>query len=156
MGRLDKDSEGLLLLSNDGQLKNHLLDPNQGHQRSYLVQVDGQINEEALNALSEGVDIRINKKVYHTRPATAQLLPQAPLLPERDPPVRYRATIPTSWIQLTLTEGKNRQVRRMTAKVGYPTLRLVRAQIESISISDLAVGEIQEIDAKDIRRLLNL
>lgn len=124
-GRLDRDSEGLLLLTNDGLAQHKLCDPRFGHERSYWAQVEGLPSDEALRQLREGVTI----KGHRTRPAQVRRLAQAPSLPERDPPIRYRASVPDSWIELTLTEGKNRQVRRMTAAVGHPTLRLVRARM---------------------------
>ena len=124
-GRLDRDSEGLLLLTNDGPTQHRLSDPRFAHERTYWAQVEGVPTEEALQALRAGVQV----KGYTTRPAQARLLECEPELPAREPPIRYRAAIPTSWVELTLTEGKNRQVRRMTAAVGYPTLRLVRASI---------------------------
>ncbi|WP_343560665.1 pseudouridine synthase [Kiloniella sp. b19] len=136
-GRLDRDSEGLLLLSDDGPFMHLLMDPDFGHERSYWVQVEGDIGPEALEALRSGVEI---KGGYQTRPCKVSKLEGEPLLPERNPPVRYRAAIPTSWIQMTLTEGKNRQVRRMTAAVGFPTLRLVRASIGRLTLNDFLAG----------------
>ena len=124
-GRLDRDSEGLLLLTNDGWVQHKLCDPRFGHERSYWVQVEGEPSDEALQQLREGVLI----KGYQTRPAQVRRLASPPSLPAREPPIRYRAHIPDTWLEITLTEGKNRQVRRMTASVGHPTLRLVRARI---------------------------
>lgn len=132
IGRLDEDSEGLLLLSNDRQLNHKLLDPKWQHPRTYCVQVEGMPTPEALAQLRTGVTIRVKGKIYQTLPAKADHLLEQPLLPARNPPVRYRAYIPTSWLSLTLIEGKNRQVRRMTAAVGLPTLRLVRVAIGSL------------------------
>ena len=110
----------------------------------------------ALHQLRSGVDIRINKKTHHTQPAKVQSFPTAPLLPERDPPIRFRANIPTSWLSLTLTEGKNRQVRRMCAKVGFPVLRLVRYSIENVTIEGMNVGEVSEFSQKDIYEKLKI
>ena len=124
-GRLDRDSEGLLLLTNDGLAQHRLCDPRFAHERSYWVQVEGEPSDEALAQLRSGVLI----KGYQTRPAKVRRLTSPPCLPERDPPIRYRASVPDTWLELTLTEGKNRQVRRMTASVGHPTLRLVRAKM---------------------------
>lgn len=136
-GRLDHDSEGALLLTDDGKLIKKLLDPKYAHPRTYLVQVDGQITEEACNKLSKGVVI----KGYHTKPCVAEMTVPPDDLWERTPPVRYRANIPTSWILITLTEGKNRQVRHMTAAVGFPTLRLIRVKIGKLTLEGLKPGE---------------
>ena len=140
VGRLDYDSEGLLLLTNDKPLTHQLLDPKHAHERTYYVQVDGAITDEALQQLCKGVRIAIDGKQHITRPAIAIRLAEEPELPPRNPPIRYRKEIPTSWIALTLTEGKNRQVRRMTAAVGFPTLRLVRYALGNISIDGLQPG----------------
>ena len=135
-GRLDHDSEGALLLSDEGKLIKKLLDPKFEHPRTYLVQVDGQITPEALKQLSKGVTI----KGYRTKPCHAEMTTPPEDLWDRIPPIRYRANIPTSWIQITLIEGKNRQVRHMTAAVGFPTLRLIRVQIGHIALGDLQPG----------------
>jgi len=156
VGRLDKDSEGLLILTNDKRLNNLLLNPKNKHQRTYLVQVEGSPTAAAIQQLADGVTIKINKKAHRTLPAQALLLDTPPNLPDREPPIRFRATIPTTWIQLTLVEGKNRQVRRMCAKVGFPVLRLVRFSIEDLALSDLEVGEVREIDEQELFRLLKL
>ncbi len=148
VGRLDADSEGLLILTNDSALNHRLLNPKFEHNRTYWVQVDGQISDEALQALSKGVMISIDGKKHHTLPAQAKLLATEPTLPERNPPIRFRKNIPTSWLSLTLHEGKNRQVRRMTAAVGFPTLRLVRGAIEGILVAGMQVGEVREVDKK--------
>ena len=136
-GRLDHDSEGALLLTDDGKLIKRLLDPKNEHPRTYLVQVDGQITEEAIDKLSKGVVI----KGYRTKPCVAEMTAPPDDLWERNPPVRYRANIPTSWILLTLIEGKNRQVRHMTAAVGFPTLRLIRVKIGKLTLEGLKPGE---------------
>ena len=136
-GRLDHDSEGALLLTDDGRLVKKLLDPKYEHPRTYLAQVDGQITSEALRQLSKGVTI----KGYRTKPCHAELVVPPDNLWERVPPIRYRAAIPTSWVQLTLIEGKNRQVRHMTAAVGFPTLRLIRVKIGNLALGDLQPGE---------------
>ncbi|RYD59301.1 MAG: pseudouridine synthase [Sphingobacteriales bacterium] len=153
VGRLDYDSEGLLLLTNDKALNHQLLDPAYAHKRTYYVQVDGAVTEEALSNLKKGVVIQVDGKPYKTKPAVATLIEQEPDVPERNPPIRYRKNIPTSWIALTLTEGKNRQVRRMTAAVGFPTLRLIRYSIGKITIDDLQPGMFKEYDSS-IRSLL--
>ena len=136
-GRLDHDSEGALLLTDDGRLVKRLLDPKFEHPRTYLVQVDGQITAEAIKQLAKVVVI----KGYRTKPCKAEMVPPPENLWERVPPIRYRANIPTSWIKLTLIEGKNRQVRHSTAAVGFPTLRLIRIQIGNIPLGDLQPGE---------------
>jgi 23S rRNA pseudouridine2457 synthase len=140
-GRLDQDSEGLLLLTNDGALIKILLDPTKGHERIYLVQIEGIPTEEALTHLRSGV--RIGD--YQTKASKVSRTEEPTDLPPRDPPIRVRKEIPTSWITLTLTEGKNRQVRRMTAAVGNPTLRLIRIQMGSISMKGLQPGEFREL-----------
>lgn len=135
VGRLDADSEGLLILSNDKSLTDKLLNPKNQHWRTYYVQVDGDITPQAIAELCKGVYIKANKNEapYLTKPAKVEKLDVAAVafLPERNPPVRFRANIPTSWISISLIEGKNRQVRKMTAAVGFPTLRLVRTSIGS-------------------------
>lgn len=145
VGRLDMDSEGLLLLTDDKRLNKKLLDPSFQHERTYWVQVEGIPDQEALEALRKGVAIRINGKNYQTLPAIVQMLEETPPLPDRDPPIRFRKNSPTSWIELTLIEGKNRQVRRMCAKVGFPVLRLVRCRIGDLRIEGMKPGEVRVI-----------
>lgn len=147
VGRLDYDSEGLLLLTNDKALTHQLLEPRFAHPRTYYVQVEGAITTAALQQLSSGVTISINGTKHQTKPCKAKKLAALPDLPERNPPIRYRKEIPTSWIALTLTEGKNRQVRRITAAVGFPTLRLIRYAIGNINIEGLGPGDFLEMDA---------
>jgi 23S rRNA pseudouridine2457 synthase len=147
-GRLDADSEGLLLLTNDGPLIHALLQPGTGHERTYLVQVEGIPTAEALDSLERGVSIQD----YRTLPAKAAQIPD-PGFQDREPPVRFRKAIPTSWIELRLREGKNRQVRRMTATVGFPTLRLVRSAMGVISISGMAPGEWRDLTNSEIASL---
>ncbi len=156
VGRLDKDSEGLLLITDDKPLNHYLLNPRFVHKRTYLAQVEGIPDAEALGSLEQGVDIKVDGKVYHTQPAKAQLKKNAPVLPERVPPIRYRKTVPDSWLELTLTEGKNRQVRKMTAAVGFPTLRLVRWSMEGLNVKGFEVGEIREFEQAEIYRLLKV
>lgn len=156
VGRLDQDSEGMLLLSNDSLLNIKLLDPRHAHLRTYWVQVEGVPTEAALQQLRNGVDIRINKKTHHTLPARAKSLTLESPIPERDPPIRFRANIPTTWIEISLQEGKNRQVRRMCAKVGFPVLRLLRVQIEELALGDLPVGAVKEYTRSEIYALLKL
>jgi len=156
VGRLDKDSEGLLLITDDKWLNNQLLNPRFGHQRTYYCQVEGIPTPEALKQLSQGVFINVEGKDYNTKPAIAKLLDQTPVLPDRDPPIRYRASIPDTWLSLTLIEGKNRQVRKMTAAVGFPTLRLVRWSMEKINIEGFEVGEVRELEEKAVYHALGL
>jgi 23S rRNA pseudouridine2457 synthase len=145
-GRLDHDSEGALLLTDNGPLIKKLLDPKFGHPRTYLAQVEGQITEEAIKRLSSGVEI----KGYRTKPCIAEMATEPENLWQRTPPVRFRANIPTSWVRLTLTEGKNRQVRHMTAAVGFPTLRLIRTKIGNIPLEDLQPGQWRFVQEKVI------
>ena len=153
VGRLDADSEGLLLLTNDTALNNRLLNPKFKHERTYFVQVDGQISEQACQQLANGVTISIDGKAYQTMPAKAEIIEIEPTLPERNPPIRVRKNIPTSWLALMLCEGKNRQVRRMTAAVGFPTLRLVRWSIGKILLENMAIGEVREIGKDEVPQL---
>jgi 23S rRNA pseudouridine2457 synthase len=143
VGRLDADSEGLLLLSSDKSLTDKLLNPKNGHGRVYFVQVEGEPTAEALALLRSGVDIRVVKggAMYHTSEAKVAVLSEEDVafLPPRLPAVRFRANIPTTWLSLELGEGKNRQVRKMTAAVGLPTLRLVRVSIGGLRLADLGL-----------------
>ncbi|MCH6233748.1 pseudouridine synthase [Cognataquiflexum rubidum] len=156
VGRLDKDSEGLLLITDDKPLNHYLLDPKFGHLRSYLAQVEGIPTEDAIRQLQSGTEINVDGKLYQTKKAFAKILTDTPNLPERNPPIRYRKSIPDSWIQLTLTEGKNRQVRKMTAAVGYPTLRLVRWSMENLTIAGFTSGEVREFGKEEIYKLLKI
>ena len=135
-GRLDTDSEGLLLLTDDGALQARISSPRHKLEKVYWAQVEGVPTEEALAALRRGVDLGD----FVTQPAGARLIDQPANLWPRDPPIRYRAKIPTRWLELTLREGKNRQVRRMSARVGYPTLRLVRSAIGRVRLPSLGLG----------------
>jgi 23S rRNA pseudouridine2457 synthase len=137
-GRLDYDSEGLLLLTDDGALAHRVTDPRRHWPKTYLVQVEGIPGDDALHALREGVELKDGR----TRPAQARSLERAPAwLWPRDPPVRFRKSVPDSWLEITLREGRNRQVRRMTAAVGYPTLRLIRTRIGEYALDGLAPGQ---------------
>lgn len=156
LGRLDRDSEGLLLLTNDPAINHKLLNPAHSHRRRYWVQVEGEASASQLEALQKPMEIKVKKTRYTTRPCVAKLLDPTPALPERTPPIRFRATIPTSWIELELKEGKNRQVRKMTAQVGLPTLRLVRWSIEEISLEGMKPGQLLEMDRNDFYRKLHL
>lgn len=156
VGRLDADSEGLLLLTNDKQLNHRLLNPKFRHNRTYYVQVEGVLTDEACQKLTQGITISIDGKPYHTLPADARPLVPAPDLPARNPPIRYRASIPASWLAISLHEGKNRQVRRMTAAVGFPTLRLVRWAIESLTAEGMAPGDVRELSRTEVVRGLKV
>lgn len=138
-GRLDRDSEGLLLLTDDGRLQARIADPKFKLPKSYLVQVEGDVTDAALASLRRGVRLKDGM----TRPAEAQRI-AAPALWPRDPPVRFRKTVPDCWIRLTIREGRNRQVRRMTAAIGHPTLRLVRWSIGDWTLDGIAPGECRE------------
>lgn len=142
-GRLDTDSEGLLLLTDDGALQARIANPRYKLAKVYWTQVEGAPTDEAIAPLRKGVDLGD----LFTQPAGARLIEEPANLWARDPPIRYRARIPTAWVEITLREGKNRQVRRMTAKVGFPTLRLVRARIGDVGVESLPLGEWREIDA---------
>ncbi|MBI5690613.1 MAG: pseudouridine synthase [Verrucomicrobia bacterium] len=144
LGRLDADSEGLLLLSDEPGLNSRLLDPQHGHRREYWVQVERVPDSASLRRLAQG-GLRVGDFV--TRPCQVRLLDEPPSLPVRTPPVRFRKSVPDAWLSLELTEGKNRQVRRMTAAIGHPTLRLVRVRIGDLVLGDLAPGQRRELDA---------
>ncbi len=146
VGRLDYDSEGLLLLTNDKALTDKLLHPKQKLEKEYFVQVEGVPNEDALLQLSAGVVIE-NKK---TLPAKVKILKNQPPFEERIPSIRFRKTIPTTWLSITIVEGRNRQVRKMTAKVGYPTLRLVRVRVGNILLGKMKPGEVREMSYSEI------
>jgi 23S rRNA pseudouridine2457 synthase len=144
IGRLDYDSEGLLLLTNDTSLNHQLLQPVFSHQREYWVQVEGLPDAYFFEKMKQGVAINVNGKMYKTRSANAALFNPSEDIPERNPPIRFRKHIPTTWISLTLSEGKNRQVRKMTAAAGFPTLRLIRWRIEKITLAQMKPGDILE------------
>jgi 23S rRNA pseudouridine2457 synthase len=154
VGRLDYDSEGLLILTNDTKLNHRLLNPSFAHEREYWVQVDGNLTQQALQELQNGVDINIDNKVYHTKKCIAAFFETEPVIVQRDPPIRFRKEIPAPWIKLILTEGKNRQVRKMTAKVGFATLRLIRYRIEKIELTNLLPGEMIELSKTAVYKKL--
>ncbi|MDT0294970.1 pseudouridine synthase [Mesonia ostreae] len=143
VGRLDEDSEGLLILTTDGKMSHHIL--SRSFEKEYYVQVDGIVTQEAINELQKGIEISIHGKKYQTLPCKAKLLTDPPLLPERAKKVRDKRHGPTSWASITLKEGKFRQVKKMTAAVGFPTLRLVRVRIGEIFIDEMQAGEVREI-----------
>lgn len=149
-GRLDKDSEGLLLLTNDGKLQHKISHPKHKMEKTYWVQVEGEPTQQAINNLSLGVELKDGK----TRPAKVRVLEldsEVLQLWQRDPPIRFRQNIPTQWLEIKISQGKNRQVRRMTAAVGLPTLRLIRVAIGPWYLGDLQPGEYKEIEASSIR-----
>ena len=154
VGRLDYDSEGLLILTDDVKINHRLLHPLHQHEREYWVQVEGQVTKEAVADLCRGVSISIDGKLHKSQPAQASIFNTDPQVPERNPPIRFRKNIPTSWLSLCLTEGKNRQVRRMTAKVGFATLRLIRYRIENITLEGLQPGEMKEWKQHEIYKAL--
>ncbi|WP_029033596.1 pseudouridine synthase [Salinimicrobium terrae] len=143
IGRLDEDSEGLLLLTTDGKVSAQITGGSV--EKEYFVQVDGIIGEEEMNKLSKGVEIGINGKKYLTNPCVAVKLTEAPHFPPRSKPIRDSRHGPTSWVSITLTEGKFRQVKKMTAAVGFPTLRLVRVRIGGEFLENMEAGKVQEV-----------
>jgi 23S rRNA pseudouridine2457 synthase len=148
VGRLDLDSEGLLLLTNDKQLVNYLLNPLNKHEKEYLVQVEGEPDNKDIEKLEEGLFI----KGIKTRKAKAKRISE-PAIWERVPPIRVRKSIPVSWLSIILTEGKNRQVKRMTAKIGFPALRLIRIRIKNILLNDLKPGDSRELLHEELEKL---
>jgi 23S rRNA pseudouridine2457 synthase len=156
VGRLDYDSEGLLLLTNDKSLNHRLLHPGFAHEREYQVQVEGLITNEALQALSDGITINIDGKPFHTKPGKVSRLPQHIQIPDRNPPIRFRQHIPTSWIKLIIMEGKNRQVRKMTAATGFPTLRLIRYRLAGLTIESMLPGDMIDMMQNDVYGKLGL
>jgi 23S rRNA pseudouridine2457 synthase len=154
IGRLDYDSEGLLILTNDKLLNNRLLNPKFEHEREYWVQVDGAIDIEALKKMEKGVEINVDGKLYKTKICKACMFDGQPRVPERNPTIRFRKEIPAPWIKLILHEGKNRQVRKMTASTGFPTLRLIRHRIEKLTIDGFAPCEIKEYTKDQLYNLL--
>ena len=151
VGRLDYDSEGLLLITNDKTINQQLLNPVFAHQRTYWVQVEGAITEAAIAQLSKGVSINVDGKIYKTKPAQLEILPDTLEVPERNPPIRFRKSIPTSWVAIQITEGKNRQVRKMFAQVGFPVLRLIRAKLGKYSIQNMQPGDCLSLTAAEVQ-----
>ncbi len=148
VGRLDLDSEGLLILSDDKKLTDYLLNPKYGHDKEYYAQVENIPDESAIDKLRNGV--LIESKI--TLPAKVKII-NAPNFMPRIPPIRERKNIPTSWLSIIINEGRNRQVRKMTAKIGHPTLRLIRVRIENIFLGDLKIGEVRELSSQEINDL---
>lgn len=152
VGRLDADSEGLLLLTNDDVVKHRLTDPKFSHPRTYFAQVENVPNNDGLEQIRKGILLDGSK----TLPAEAHVLSKEPIMPPRTVPIRQRKSIPTCWIQLTLREGRNRQVRRMTAAIGHPTLRLIRTNISFLTFKSLKPGEHRRLTDEEARRLKNI
>ncbi|AWV98419.1 pseudouridine synthase [Arcticibacterium luteifluviistationis] len=154
VGRLDHDSEGLLVLTNDKSLNQRILNPDAKQFKTYLCQVDGAVDGKALWEMERGVEIKHKGKVHFTAPAKAKAF-EGDIPEEREPPVRFRQSIPTSWLTLSIAEGKNRQVRKMTAAVGFPTLRLIRVRIGGLSLHNLKAGDIREMTYQEIKQIFN-
>jgi len=154
VGRLDYDSEGLLLLTNDTSINHQLLHPKFAHARTYWVQVDGLITNDAIETLSKGVTISVDGKTYATKKAVLKILPDDLVIPERNPPIRVRKSIPTSWVSIQLTEGKNRQVRKMFASVGFPVVRLIRSQIGQFSIAQMQPADCLSLSFEEVQNAL--
>lgn len=148
-GRLDLDSEGLMVLTSDGALAHHITDPEHKLPKVYLAQVERSPTDEALERLKQGVLLNGTR----TRPAEVELVPEPPSLPDRRVPIRFRKSVPTAWLRITLREGLNRQVRRMTAAVGHPTLRLIRIAIGPIGLGDLQPGQWREMTALEVMQI---
>ena len=156
VGRLDTDSEGLILLTNDRRLNSELLSPENGHPRTYHAQVEGSPEYSDIRTLQSPMKLKVKGKIFTTKPCKASILDPQPSYPERVPPIRVRKSVPDTWISLTLTEGKNRQVRKMTAKAGFPTLRLIRHSIGPFKLRGLEPGSVRELTESDINKLLHL
>lgn len=154
VGRLDYDSEGLLILTNDKRLNKKLLDPENQHPRTYLVQVEGAPTNQDVEILRSGILIKVKGKNHLTLPAKVDIPETLPNLPDRNPPIRFRKNVPDTWIRLTLTEGKNRQVRKMTAGAGFPTLRLVRWAIGNVTVEGMQPGDVKRFVGADFYNLL--
>ena len=144
------------LLTDDKKLNQYLLNPAYNHEREYWVQVEGDITAEQITSLEKGVDIKVNGKIYHTKKCMVEKFLQSPEVSVRNPPIRFRKTVPDSWIKIILREGKNRQVRKMTAAVGCPTLRLIRYRIEDINLENLHPGEMKKIPKQELYNLLKI
>ncbi len=156
VGRLDYDSEGLLILTNDKKLNDYLLNPVHAHEREYWVQVENIVTIEAAEKLKRGFGINIKGKIHLTKSCHTEIFAEPPNVAERTPSIRLRKNIPVSWLKIILTEGKNRQVRKMTASVGFPTLRLIRYRIEKVTIENLRPGEMKMLSQTELYNLLHI
>ena len=156
VGRLDLDSEGLLLLTNDKTVNHQLLNPNFEHKRTYWVEVEGIPNEDAFEKLRNGVQIKLKRGLYQTKPSIVRLIKSLDQIPSRKPAVNHLKYKETCWIEIILTEGKNRQVRKMTASIGHPTLRLIRVAIEDLKLFPMNPGEITQVSERVIKTKLRL
>lgn len=154
VGRLDYDSEGLLLLTNDSQLNYRLLHPRFAHEREYWVQVEGAISDAAIEQLSHEMVIQVHGKQHRTKGAIVKRIEVESRVPPRFPPIRFRQHIPVSWIKMILTEGKHHQVRKMTARAGFPTLRLLRYRIEGVTLDGMMPGRSREYNRDEVYKLL--
>jgi len=155
IGRLDYDSEGLLIITNDKYLHKIISSPKYKIKKTYIVQLDGLINDYAINELLNGVIIKVKNKNFKVKADSIRKLKTIDL-PERNPPIRYRKNIPTSIVEIVLTEGKNRQIRKMTAKVNFPTLRIIRTKINNLTLKNLKAGDLLEISQNTIYKMLNV
>ncbi len=149
VGSLETEAEGLLILTNDRKVSQKFLDSKAEHKQTYFVQVDGAITEEAIEKLSIGVEVKIEGKSFNTQPANVKII-EEPKLPSRNPPVRFRKTVPTTWIRITLIESKNKQVRQMASAVGFPALRIVRFAFEKLDIGEMNSGDVMELSRNDV------
>jgi 23S rRNA pseudouridine2457 synthase len=154
VGRLDMDSEGLLILTDDSALNTKILAPDSKMPKTYWAQVEGTPEDKTFKPLRQGMTVRIRQKKVKLEPAQARILEEAPILPERDSAIRVRHSVPDTWVEVIVTEGKNRQVRRMLANLGHPVLRLIRVGIGHLNIGDLKPGEVKEMTGEEINKIL--